>query len=482
MRKIKILALALALALSLPLCLSFVVAAEEPPAPEDAVPVSTAARAESTDPLPAAQADVYAPTNVAAINQIIAQNWPPEDPYLPAQNNPAGWGYFLQWDDTTSPQEAAYLNISQYELSGTMDVSALTRLQFLDCAVNRLAGLNATGLANLIHLECTGNEITSLDLTGTTGLVNLFCSDNRLTSLDISGQNSLVDFRCTGNPLTSFTAPDGNTITLTQTTGGSVTMGAQKGPSAGTVTLSAVPNANYTFEKWQFSAPASYTAGDETALSVTIAFPGADTVCTPVFKATASSSTVQPAPSSSAAPTQSEQPSSPAQPVLVNTVTLSKTSLGLAKGETARLATTVAPAYAANTALAWSSSSPKVVKVDATGKVTALKNGTATIMAKTIDGSDKSAKVKVYVGKKVTKVKLNKTKLSLKKGKIYTLTATVTPAYAANPKLKWTSSNKKVAKVSSKGRITALKKGTAILSATTTDGSNIKVTCKVTVE
>ena len=44
---------------------------------------------------------------------------------------------------------------------------------------------------------------------------------------------------------------------------------------------------------------------------------------------------------------------------------------------------------------------------------------------------------------------------------------------------KWTSSNKKVATVDSSGLVTALKKGTATLTATFSDGT--KLTCKVTV-
>ena len=52
---------------------------------------------------------------------------------------------------------------------------------------------------------------------------------------------------------------------------------------------------------------------------------------------------------------------------------------------------------------------------------------------------------------------------------------------ATNKKVKWTSSNSKVAKVDSKGKVSAVSKGTATIKATSLDGSNKTVTCKVKV-
>jgi hypothetical protein len=73
-----------------------------------------------------------------------------------------------------------------------------------------------------------------------------------------------------------------------------------------------------------------------------------------------------------------------------------------------------------------------------------------------------------------TKVKLNKTKATLTVGNTVTLKVSGT-----SKKVTWKSSNSKVAKVSSKGVVTAKKKGSAKITATV-DGK--KYTCKVTVE
>jgi len=75
-------------------------------------------------------------------------------------------------------------------------------------------------------------------------------------------------------------------------------------------------------------------------------------------------------------------------------------------------------------------------------------------------------------------VKLNKTKATLVVGSKLTLKATVKPSNAT-ARFTWTSSNKKVATVTKKGVVKALKKGTATITVTTANGK--KATCKITV-
>ena len=72
--------------------------------------------------------------------------------------------------------------------------------------------------------------------------------------------------------------------------------------------------------------------------------------------------------------------------VSVTGVSLSKTSLSLEVGETSTLSATISPSSAAEQSVGWSSNNPTVATVDAIGKVTALKTGSATITVKTTDG------------------------------------------------------------------------------------------------
>ena len=128
----------------------------------------------------------------------------------------------------------------------------------------------------------------------------------------------------------------------------------------------------------------------------------------------------------------------------------------------------------------WSTSKKSVATVNSKGKVTAKKKGTATITAKV---SGKKYTCKVTVKQPVTSVTLNKKTATLtKKGATVTLKATAKPTNANNRKVIWKSSNTKVAKVNSSGKVTAVANGTATITATAADGSKKKAACKVTVK
>ena len=81
----------------------------------------------------------------------------------------------------------------------------------------------------------------------------------------------------------------------------------------------------------------------------------------------------------------------------------------------------------------------------------------------------------------VSGVALNKKVATINVGKTVTVKATVTPVNAANKTLAWTSSNTKIATVSN-GVVKGVKAGRVVITAKTTDGSNISATCTVTVK
>lgn len=78
-------------------------------------------------------------------------------------------------------------------------------------------------------------------------------------------------------------------------------------------------------------------------------------------------------------------------------------------------------------------------------------------------------------------VALDKKVATVNVGKKVTVKATVTPANADNKTLAWTSSNTKIATVLN-GVVKGVKAGRVIITAKTTDGSNISATCTVTVK
>ena len=167
--------------------------------------------------------------------------------------------------------------------------------------------------------------------------------------------------------------------------------------------------------------------------------------------------------------------------VKVTGVTVSPTSVTLAKGGTKTLTATVKPTNATNKNVTWSSSNTSVATVSSSGKVTAVADGSATITVKTKDGGyTATSKVTVKSNVKVTGVTLDKTTLKIKKGGAKTLTPTITPSNATNKEVTWSSSNKDVAGVNSSGKVSAYAPGTATITCKTKDGG-YTATCKVTV-
>lgn len=83
-------------------------------------------------------------------------------------------------------------------------------------------------------------------------------------------------------------------------------------------------------------------------------------------------------------------------------------------------------------------------------------------------------------GTEVTSVRLNKTTLNLEVGETGKLSATVLPASAADKFITWSSSKTDVASVSSNGTVTAKKAGTAVITATATNGKSASCTVTVT--
>ncbi len=162
----------------------------------------------------------------------------------------------------------------------------------------------------------------------------------------------------------------------------------------------------------------------------------------------------------------------------VSSISLNKTSLTLTEGESETLTATVNPDNATDKKVSWSSSNTKIATVDSDGKVTAVKAGSATITAK---AGDKTATCMVTVEKlviPVSSVSLNKTSLTLTEGENETLTATVGPDNATDKTVTWSTSDASVATVDQSGRVTAVKAGSASITAKAGDKA---ATCGITI-
>ncbi|MEG2290628.1 MAG: S8 family serine peptidase, partial [Clostridium sp.] len=164
----------------------------------------------------------------------------------------------------------------------------------------------------------------------------------------------------------------------------------------------------------------------------------------------------------------------------LKSIALNEETLKLKKGESSQLEVTFDPADATNKNVTWSSSDEKIVKV-VDGKVVAIGVGEAVVTVKSEDGGyTDTCKVTVLptdIGLK--SIKLNESKIKLKKGESSQLAVTFDPADATNKNVTWSSSDEKVATVVA-GKVVAVGVGEAVVTVKSEDGGYTD-TCKVTV-
>ncbi|MDR0508779.1 MAG: Ig-like domain-containing protein [Candidatus Methanoplasma sp.] len=160
-------------------------------------------------------------------------------------------------------------------------------------------------------------------------------------------------------------------------------------------------------------------------------------------------------------------------------VVLDKESLTLPIYRIEQITKTIYPSDAAIKNVKWSSSNRTVASVDAAGKVIGITPGTAVITVTTADGGFTATCV-VTVVAPVKNVSVDKSSVTLKEGHGEEITATVSPASATNKDVTWSSSDESVASVVD-GFVTAIRKGTATITAKTVEG-DFEAFCLLIVE
>ena len=159
-------------------------------------------------------------------------------------------------------------------------------------------------------------------------------------------------------------------------------------------------------------------------------------------------------------------------------ISLDLSSLSMKVGEDKSLTATVK--NAADTSVAWTSDNASVATVE-NGTVHAVSAGTTVIKAQSIADTSKTASCTVTVtsNEENITITLDATSLSMKEGEEKTITATVTGT--SDTSVTWSSSDSAVATIDSSGKIKALKKGEATITATSKASSGKTATCKVSV-
>lgn len=184
----------------------------------------------------------------------------------------------------------------------------------------------------------------------------------------------------------------------------------------------------------------------------------------------------------------------------VKEIVLNRTSLELYPGNTFQMEYTTVPEVVSNNAVKWSVSDEKMIKVSETGLVELVKDengeyttGSCKLICESLDGFGAKSEIDVLVAIPVEKLIFGKyefdenTQKEVFKpnnadtnicfiGMRNTLDVVVEPSNATKQEINYTSSDENIIKVNANtGEYEPLAKGTAIISATTTDGTNITI-------
>ena len=161
--------------------------------------------------------------------------------------------------------------------------------------------------------------------------------------------------------------------------------------------------------------------------------------------------------------------------VTVATIALNKSEVVVRKKKSVTLKPTVYPTTLEDKSVTWKSSDETIATVSSSGKVTGVKSGFVTITC-TSNATGLSTTCKVTVGT----ITLNKSSVTIKKGKTVTLKPTVYPTTLEDKSVTWKSSDETIATVTSAGKVKGVKSGTATITCTS-NATGLSTTCKVTV-
>lgn len=327
-------------------------------------------------------------------------------------------------------------------------------LTSLDCSYNQKLKKLTLNSLELISLNCRTDNLAELDVSRCPKLTTLDCTSNKLQALNISKNTELNELKCGVNQLKELDVSKNTLLTKLDT---SMNQGLRKLKVSGAPLKSLICMDNML---------------SELDLSKNLELTYLDCSYNQLTKLDLSRNT-----SLKSYDYQGNPLSSVIKPgeILPTGITISRSTASVSKGKQLKLNAALTPAKTSDQTVKWRSSNTSIATVNSAGLVTAKKRGTAVITAASVRKPELYKTCKVTVKVPAARIIIS-SKEYIKKGKTRSLYATLTPSDTTD-KITWSSSNKKVAQVNTKGKVKGLKPGTATITAKTSSGK--KDTCKV---
>lgn len=443
------------------------------------------------------------------------------------------------------------LSLTQCQIN-SLDLSAMPKLEKLELYSNGLTTLTLGEKPNLTELYCVKNKLTTIDLSGATELAiarlnyNSFSSlevddcplleelsvgNNTLTALDISNNTILTKLYVKNNKLTSLNLSSNKKLKKLDFSGNGITsLNVSACPKLVTIVTkgwvcvdSAIGFACFTdaFNELIFPVGAKITYGTRVMKSMAVSkstsaslyisdrlalkaaagrikkitaisnkkvvtaklYDGALTINGKAHGKSVVTFTTTKSKTFKVTVTVTD-------PTMPKKVTLDKTKTAVYLGHPVTLKATMTPSRSNATAksgLTWKTSNAKIAKVSTTGKVTAVKAGTAKITVTTARGKKTATCTVTVRDPNLPKsIALDQKAVTVYAGEVKNIRLKSTLSWwvesyatAKKTKVTWTSSNKAVATVNGSGVVTPLKAGKVTITAKTVNGKS--AACVVTI-
>lgn len=178
-----------------------------------------------------------------------------------------------------------------------------------------------------------------------------------------------------------------------------------------------------------------------------------------------------------------KRPNTPVSSITVNAPSSSIT----VNGQTMQMEAVVLPVNATNRGVAWSVDDPEVASISQSGLLTPLKNGTVTVTATALDGSGVSGSTTIVirnqavVAQGLSLISSTGSNTLRRYGHQLAIIPLFTPEETTNKTLIWSVSDPEYATIDQNGVLTSkdVKDKSVVVTATTTDGSNIQATIEI---